>query len=67
MKLRILIILIFSNFLSAQTGLLNAEKPEDISKNIDLQKTDILNYFPVEEMMCYGQRLFMNILIWTKN
>ena len=56
MKLRILIILIFSNFLSAQTGLLNAEKPEDISKNIDLQKTDILNYFPVEE----------NDVLWSK-
>jgi gliding motility associated protien GldN len=56
MKLRILIILIFSNFLSAQTGLLNAEKPEDISKNIDLQKTDILNYFPLEE----------NDVLWSK-
>ena len=56
MKLRILIILIFSNFLSAQTGLLNAEKPEDISKNIDLEKTDILNYFSVGE----------NDILWSK-
>ena len=56
MKLRILFILIFSNFLSAQTGLLNAEKPEDISKNIDLEKTDMLNYFAVGE----------NDVLWSK-
>ena len=56
MKLRILFILIFSNFLSAQTGLFNAEKPEDISKNIDLEKTDMLNYFSVGE----------NDVLWSK-
>jgi len=56
MKLRTLIILFFSNFLSAQTGLLNAEKPGDISNNLVSENTDILNYFEIEE----------NDVLWSK-
>ena len=56
MKLRIVIILIFSNFLSAQTALLNAEKPGDIIANITKEKTDIIEYFPIEE----------NDVLWSK-
>ena len=56
MKLRTLIILFFFNFLSAQTGLLNAEKPGDISNNLVSENTDILNYFPIEE----------NDVLWSK-
>ena len=51
-----LIILFFSNFLSAQTGLLNAEKPGDISNNLVSENTDILNYFEIEE----------NDVLWSK-
>ena len=56
MKLRTLIILFFSNFLSAQTGLLNAEKPGDISNNVVSENTDILNYSDIEE----------NDVLWSK-
>ncbi|MDB4148364.1 gliding motility protein GldN [Flavobacteriaceae bacterium] len=56
MKLRTLIILFFSNFLSAQTGLLNAEKPGDISNNLISENTDILSYFEIEE----------NDVLWSK-
>ena len=56
MKLRILIILIFSDFLSAQTGLLNAEKPEDIITNISKEKIDGLEFYDVEE----------NDVLWSK-
>ena len=56
MKLRTLIILFFSNFLSAQTGLLNAEKPGDISNNLVSENTDILNYSDIEE----------NDVLWSK-
>ena len=56
MKLRILIILIFSNFLSAQSGLLNAKKPGDISNNVVSENTDILNYSDIEE----------NDVLWSK-
>tara|TARA_B100001059_G_scaffold39459_1_gene31928 strand:+ start:947 stop:1810 length:864 start_codon:yes stop_codon:yes gene_type:complete len=56
MKLRTLIILFISNFLSAQTGLLNAEKPGDISNNLVSENTDILNYFEIDE----------NDVLWSK-
>jgi len=56
MKLRILFILIFSNFLSAQTGLLNAEKPEDINKNMVSEKEQLLEYSSIEE----------NDVLWSK-
>ena len=56
MKLRILIILIFSNFLSAQSGLLNAKKPGEISNNVVSENTDILNYSDIEE----------NDVLWSK-
>ena len=56
MKLRILIILIFSNFLSAQSGLLNAKKPGDISNNVVSENTDILKYSDIEE----------NDVLWSK-
>ena len=56
MKLRILFMLIFSNFLSAQTGLLNAEKPEDINKNMVSEEEDLLEYYEIEE----------NDVLWSK-
>ncbi len=56
MKLRTLIILFISNFLFAQTGLLNAEKPGDISNNLVSENTDILNYFEIDE----------NDVLWSK-
>ncbi len=56
MKLRILFVLIFSNFLSAQTGLLNAEKPEDINKNMVSEEEDLLEYYEIEE----------NDVLWSK-
>ena len=56
MKLRILFILIFSNFLSSQTGLLNAEKPEDINKNMVSEKEQLLEYSSIEE----------NDVLWSK-
>ena len=56
MKFRTLIILFISNFLSAQTGLLNAEKPEDINKNMVSANTDILEYSKIEE----------NDVLWSK-
>ena len=49
MKLRILFMLIFSNFLSAKAGLLNAEKPEDINKNMVSEGEDLLEYYEIEE------------------
>ena len=56
MKLRILFMLIFSNFLSAQAGLLNAEKPEDINKNMVSEGEDLLEYYEIEE----------NDVLWSK-
>jgi len=56
MKLRILFILIYTNFLSAQTGLLNAEKPEDINKNMVSEKEQLLEYSSIEE----------NDVLWSK-
>ena len=56
MKLRILFMLIFSNFLSAQAGLLNAEKPEDINKNMVSEEEDLLEYYEIEE----------NDVLWSK-
>jgi len=48
--------LIFSNFLSAQAGLLNAEKPEDINKNMVSEGEDLLEYYEIEE----------NDVLWSK-
>ena len=56
MKFRTLIILFISNFLSAQTGLLNAEKPEDINKNMVSEKEQLLEYSKIEE----------NDVLWSK-